>query len=110
VLLNFWASWNQRSVNYYKNLTPLYDTYHDRGLELVSVALDTREMEWKLALRNNNLPGITLRDPAGPRGEVPAKYNITGFPQVIQIDPEGMIQSRMIELEEVKTFLKSVFE
>ncbi|MCW3100617.1 MAG: Thiol-disulfide isomerase and thioredoxin [Chthonomonadaceae bacterium] len=40
VLVNFWAAWNEPSIAQYPAFVFLYDRYHARGLEVISVATD----------------------------------------------------------------------
>jgi len=46
VLVNFWAAWNEPSAAQYPAFVFLYDRYHAKGLEVISVATDpTAERE-----------------------------------------------------------------
>lgn len=110
LLLNFWASWNQRSISLSKQLLPVYEHYHDLGLDIVGIALDTKLPDWKAAVKKNHFPWIQLIESSGPRGDIPAKYNITGFPMMILIDPEGIIQARIKDISELEEVLLSIFE
>ena len=40
VLVNFWAAWNEPSIAQYPAFVFLYDRYHAKGLEVISVATD----------------------------------------------------------------------
>jgi glutathione peroxidase-family protein len=40
VLVNFWATWHEQSVAQYPAFLFLYDRYHLRGLEVLSIATD----------------------------------------------------------------------
>jgi len=110
LLLNFWASWNQRSITLSQQLLPVYEYYHKSGFDILGISLDTKSEDWRAAVRKNYLPWVQVIESSGPRGDVPSRYNITGFPQMVVIDPEGIIQARVKDIPELEEQLYSIFE
>ena len=56
VLLDFWASWCVPCVQELPFLKSLYQTYHEEGLDIVSVSLDTKKSAWEAAVKKHQIP------------------------------------------------------
>ena len=56
VLLDFWAVWNGFCVGDILNVKKIYDTYKDRGFEVIGVSLDTDETKLRNYLKENDIP------------------------------------------------------
>ena len=57
VILDFWATWCGPCVQSIPMLKDVYDRYHDKGLEIFSVSLDSKTKEWETFVAEN---GMTL--------------------------------------------------
>lgn len=53
VLLDFWASWNENCQASAALLNNLYDKYHHKDLEIISISNEEKEDEWKSAIERN---------------------------------------------------------
>lgn len=85
VLLNFWATWCAPCVSEMPSLQRLYQKYHDKGLEIVAVAVDSPDQVKKFVQEN----GITFPVLLDPEGEIPPKLGISGFPETFFLDKNG---------------------
>ncbi len=56
VLLDFWAVWNGFCIGDILNLKRIYDTYKDRGFDIIGVSLDTDETKLRNYLKENDIP------------------------------------------------------
>src|SRR5690606_38929166 len=114
VVLDFWGTWCGPCIATMPNLMALYDDYHDRGVEVItihdgSVATMTElnttigrlsEQHWK----GRELPFPVLLDGGGEtlipgtdtkaRGATTAAYGITAFPTTLVIDRQGRIDGQ----------------
>jgi peroxiredoxin len=80
VLLVFWASYDENSVNLNLELKKIYQQYRKKGFEIVEVSFDNSPDEWKRAVRYDELPWISLIDESYPKSTVAGNYNVTSIP------------------------------
>ncbi len=88
VLLDFWATWCGPCVRAFPQMKELYNGYHGKGLEIVSISIDESEKRWKSYLQDNKFDWITIHDDLGGRrsSEVWKNYAISVIPMYILID------------------------
>ena len=82
ILLRFWTVSDAEGKMFnIDNLIPLYEKYHDRGFEIVSVSLDTDKAAWANVVRNQKLPWININDGLGLSSTTVSLYNLSTLPQ-----------------------------
>ena len=105
IVLMFWDSENVQQRVYNTDLKLMYDRYHSRGLEIYQVALNTDKTAWAMQVREQELPWISVCDPAAGASTGALLYNVTQLPSMYVISREGNIESkdvfdmRMLETE-----------
>jgi len=99
VLIYFWTATdaNQKMFNI-DSMLPLYEDFHDRGLEICAVSLDMDKALWATTVRNQKLPWINLCDGKGSLGQAPMLYNVTAVPSMFVID-HGTLSTVSIDSE-----------
>lgn len=92
VILQFWGSWCGPCRQENPFLTDLYRRYHEKGLEILSVAIDVNTRSWQNAIINDRLgwPHHAM-EPRDFSGQVTTLYNIKSIPTLFLINPEGRI-------------------
>ena len=91
VLVSFWSTTDQESMDQLALLKTLYEAYHNKGLEIFQVSLDPDEERWKNIVRFEEIPWISVRE-KDPQNPVYSRLmNITELPSNILYDPEGTI-------------------
>jgi len=80
ILLSFWASWKDISVERNLKLKKLYRKYHDKGFEIYQVSLDQTRDKWKYAVNFDELPWINVYQPGGFSSPAANKYNVNRVP------------------------------
>lgn len=90
-LVDFWASWCVPCMMELKNLKILYAKYHSKGLNIISISLDTKKEAWLNAIKKQQIPWTQLSDLKGWQGKVTKDYAISAIPYVILIDQQGKI-------------------
>ena len=91
VLLDFWASWCKPCREENPNIGKAYRLYKKRGLEIVSVSLDSNMHQWKTALDNDNLYWQNVSDLKDWKSPIVDKYKVTALPFNVLIDTTGKI-------------------
>jgi len=70
----------------------LYTRYHDKGLEIYQISLDSDLHFWKNAA--SNLPWACVRDPQSVYSQTAALYNVKQLPAIFILDRKGNLQGR----------------
>ena len=86
ILLHFWDSTNdaQKMMNL-DVLKPIYEQYHDRGLEIYAVGIDADKTNWARVVNAQKLPWINVNDGLGAMSPVVQLYGISTAPSTILI-------------------------
>ena len=90
-LLDFWASWCGPCIQETKDLKALYAEYHAKGLNVVSVSLDTDKQKWLAAVKRNQLPWTHISTLKGFKDNGAIEYAVQAIPYVVLIDRDGRI-------------------
>ncbi len=91
VLVSFWSTTSEESMNQLPVLRSIYNDYHRKGLEIYQISLDPDAERWKNVVRYEEIPWISLREP-DPENPVYARLmNITYLPSNLLYDPQGNI-------------------
>lgn len=108
VLLDFWASWCVPCRQMMPHLKDLYQKYHSKGLEIISISssLSDDKKDWEKAIEKegiqswiNLFSGSSYSDGVDPG----IKYGITGLPTDILIGRQGSIIGRYVGYSEDET-------
>ncbi len=83
VILDFWATWCGPCVESIPTLKDVYTRYHDRGLEIFSVSLDSETNEWKTFVAEN---GMTWANVICKDRKAVKDYSVALIPSVFLID------------------------
>jgi peroxiredoxin len=90
VLLNFWATWSQESIEQNRQLLRVYNDFRGRGFEVMAVSLDNSIDDWSRAIKFDELYWINVIDKNFPNSRVAASYNVTALPSTYLIDMENV--------------------
>ncbi len=92
MLIDFWASWCGPCRKEIPNLKKIYEAFHSKGLEILSISTDTKESAWLKAVEQERMPWLQARDTK----EVSKAYNVTAIPHILLISPEGKILAKQM--------------
>ena len=94
IVLMFWDASNVEQRVYNSDLKILYDRYHDRGLEIYQVGLNSDKTAWAMQVKEQGLPWISVCDPSAGTSVAAMLYNVSKLPAMYIISRDGSIQSR----------------
>jgi hypothetical protein len=104
VVLHFWESWNRDQYDILPQLRTVYDKYHAKGLQILSLVIDGNyKKRWTDRLNEENLPWpqFTTRSLS--------TYGILSWPETILIAPDGTIAATPATTQELETELKRIY-
>lgn len=106
VLINFTAYQTEWSPALNMALGELYTKYHDQGLEIYQVSLDSDFHFWRNGA--SNLPWVTVRDPQSVYSQVAGLYNVKQLPTLFILDRKGNLVKRVEDVKKLETDVKAV--
>jgi len=98
-LMDFLASWCKPCREVFTDLKKLYDSYKDKGFEVLGVSVDENRDAWLNAMEKDGLPWNNVITERGLKSEVPLRYNITAVPTNFLIDKSGIVVAKDISIE-----------
>ena len=90
----------------YEALEKLYEKYHDQGLEIFQVAIDTSKALWINTIQEQQLPWISVSDLKGELSPVVGAYNVRSLPSNYLIDRTGNIAGKDLMGEKLEEAIK----
>ncbi|WP_228851535.1 TlpA disulfide reductase family protein [Aegicerativicinus sediminis] len=97
VLLDFGASWCVPCKKEIPEVKRIFDDYHSKGLEIISVSFDKDKTSWKEQVKNENLDWHHIyegMENVGIKGSISKSYYVQPIPAYILIDEKGIIIDR----------------
>ena len=106
VLINFTAYQTEWSPALNMALGELYTKYHDQGLEIYQVSLDSDFHFWRNGA--SNLPWVTVHDPQSVYSQVAGLYNVKQLPALFILDRNGNLVKRVEDVKKLEADVKAV--
>lgn len=92
-LIDFWGSWCPPCRETTPNIRKVYEAFHDKGFNVLSISLDSDGKAWREAIEKDNMPWLHMCELKG-RNETAGKiYGINGVPAFFLVNQEGKILS-----------------
>ena len=105
VLLNFNVFNTSESPAIVMKLRDIYNKYHEKGLEIYQVSLDSDEHRWKTSTAS--LPWINVRDEEGEYSRFAVSYNVQSADECFLIDRNNSLDTRN-NLADVETRIQAL--
>jgi thiol-disulfide isomerase/thioredoxin len=99
-LIDFWASWCKPCRMENPNVVKVYNKYHNKGLEIISVSLDGSRTQkdpkaaWIKAIEDDNLTWSHVSNLNYFNDPVAKAYNINSIPATFLLDQDGKIVAK----------------
>ena len=106
ILLHFWSAAVGNSNSFNADLKKVYEKYHDQGLEIFQVAIDTSKALWINTIQEQQLPWISVSDLKGELSPVVGAYNVRSLPSNYLIDRNGNIAGKDLMGEKLEQAIK----
>ena len=117
VLVKFTATWCGPCQMEIPGMLEAYETYHDKGFEIVSVYVWERDPNANATVKNfvekEKLPWIIISEPLTKKAGLPPQgdtFGIRGVPTMLLVDKEGKILATNARGARLRQELKKLFD
>lgn len=95
-LIDFWASWCRPCRMENPNVVRVYNKYHDKGLNIISVSLDKpgQKERWLKAIEDDKMDWYHISNLKFWNDPVAKMYNVRSIPATFLIDENGNILAK----------------
>jgi len=94
VLLDFRATWSSACLEDTPNVKKVYDTYKDKGFDIIGISLDNDEKMLREHLKKHEIPWRQVYSGKRWDSPIPQQYGIRNVPSGWLIDRDGTLISQ----------------
>ena len=110
-ILDFWASWCKPCRVENPNFVRIFNKYHEKGLEIISVSLDRegQKSAWVSAIEKDNLNWYNVSNLKFWQDPIAQLYNISSIPATFVLDSEGKILATRLRGQQLEAKIAELF-
>ncbi len=101
-IIDFWASWCGPCRGENPNVVKVYEEFHPKGLEILSVSLDNNKEAWLKAIEDDKLTWNHVSDLQGWNNAAAQLYGVNGIPHLIVLDENNVIVAKNLRGDALK--------
>ena len=92
-IIDFWASWCKPCRRENPNVVEVYEKYHDKGLNIISVSLDRKgqKEKWTKAIADDNMDWYHVSNLQFWQDPIAQQYSVRSIPATFLLDENGKI-------------------
>ncbi len=92
-IIDFWASWCKPCRMENPNVVNVYNKYHDKGLNIISVSLDKagQKDKWIQAIKDDKMDWYHVSNLQFWQDPIAKQYSVRSIPATFLLDETGMI-------------------
>ena len=108
LMIDFWAAWcpDCRAEN--PNIVAVYNDFKDKGLDIISVSLDTDKNAWTKAIANDSLSWKNhVSELKGWDCSAATEYGVAWIPQNFLLDIDGNIVAKNLNGNDLRIFVEN---
>ena len=106
-LLYFWGSWNAPSRQTNLNLCKTYSKFHNRGLEIYAVSIDSDAELWQKAYMLDKAYWTQVRDSKGLNSDYCRSFAVKVLPSLMLIGKDGNIVKQNPDSSELDQLIEA---
>lgn len=106
-LVDFWASWCPYCIKELPEMQQLYADYHDKGFDIVGVAVRDKTEDTEAMVRKHSIPWSVIYNTQRVPYDI---YGFSGIPHHMLLDPEGVIVSRGESVAQIRSRLEQLLK
>jgi thiol-disulfide isomerase/thioredoxin len=89
-LIDFWASWCKPCREETPNMKKVYESFKEKGFNIVGIAVSDKEEDWKKAIKEDQTNWTHTRDTSNITYKI---FDLVGIPAFILLDSNGSLIS-----------------
>ena len=111
-IIDFWASWCKPCRIENPNLVKLYNEYHTKGLEIISVSLDRESQKdfWIKAIEKDQLSWYNISNLKFWQEPIAKLYGVNSIPATFIIDKNGILIAKKLRGSQLDQKIKELFD
>jgi peroxiredoxin len=109
LLIDFWASWCGPCRQENPNIVKAYNTYKDKGFEILGVSLDQDKAAWLDAIYKDKLTWKQVSDLKYWNNAAAQLYGVRSIPANYLLDPQGKIIAKNLRGADLEAKLSALF-
>lgn len=111
-IIDFWASWCRPCRMENPNVVRVYEEYHDKGLNIISVSLDRANQKdrWIKAIKDDKMNWHHVSNLKFWNDPIAKQYGVRSIPATFLLDKEGNIIDKNLRGKRLETKIASLLK